>query len=189
MPSSHPSQPLTARVIAVHVNPAHSFSKRATDSIRLLSRLGVEGDAHCGVTVQHRSRVARDPDQPNLRQIHLMHFELFDKLRRKGFDILPGQLGENITTQGVDLLALPTDTELRIGVDAVVRITGLRNPCSQIDNFRPGLMAAVLDRSTTGQLIRKAGVMAVVVSGGRVMAGDAIHVILPNQPHASLEPV
>lgn len=189
MPSSNLSQPMTARVVAVHLNPVHAFSKRAADSIRLLAGLGIEGDTHSGVTVQHRSRVARDPTQPNLRQVHLMHAELFDELRRKGFAILPGQLGENITTEGVDLLALPTHAELRIGADALVRITGLRNPCSQIDNFRPGLMAAVLDRSTTSQLIRKAGVMAVVVTGGRVVAGDPIHVILPDQPHSPLEPV
>ncbi len=189
MTSTQPWQAPSARVVAVHVNPAHTFSKGSTDSITLHSGLGVEGDAHFGATVQHRSRVARDPSQPNLRQVHLIHSELFDELRRKGFDVRPGQLGENITTLGVDLLALPADTELRIGASVVVRLTGLRNPCGQIDNFQSGLMAAVLDRSPQGQLIRKAGVMAVVLTGGRVVAGDPIDVTLPNHAHVALEPV
>ncbi|MDP2371368.1 MOSC domain-containing protein [Rhodoferax sp.] len=181
--------PYTPHVIAVHLNPAHTFSKHPVDSIQMVAGLGVEGDAHRGATVQHRSRVARDPSQPNLRQIHLMHRELFDELLHQGYDVRPGQLGENITTQGVELLALPCGTELRIGADAVVRITGLRNPCAQIDSFRPGLMGAVLARSTTSQLIRKAGAMAVVVTGGRVVAGDPIHITLPDLPHTALEPV
>ncbi len=178
-----------ARVIAVHTSGSHSFSKYAENSIRLVQGLGVEGDAHAGVTVQHRSRVARDPSQPNLRQVHLMHAELFDELVDAGFAVFPGDLGENVTTRGIDLLALPTGTRLKLGAHAVVEVTGLRNPCSQIDKFQRGLTAAVLDRDEQGALVRKAGVMAVVLSGGEVKAGDAIAMELPALPHGKLEPV
>ena len=160
-----------------------------SSSITVLAGLGVEGDAHCGVTVQHRSRVARDPTQPNLRQVHLIHAELFAELSAQGFSVRPGQLGENLTTQGVPLLSLPVGTELRIGADVVLRLTGLRNPCAQLDQFQPGLTAAVLDRSPEGQLIRKAGVMSVVLAGGLVQAGDRIAIQLPAPPHRGLEPV
>lgn len=176
-------------VVAVSSSAGHTFSKAVGAAITLLKGLGVEGDAHCGVTVKHRSRVARDPSQPNLRQIHLMHAELFDELSGKGYRIQPGQLGENITTRGVDLLGLPEGTELRVGEAAVVRITGLRNPCTQLDKFKSGLMSAVLDRGTEGQLIRKAGVMGVVIAGGVVRSGDAIRIELPAGVHRALEPV
>jgi MOSC domain-containing protein YiiM len=141
------------------------------------------------VTVKHRSRVARDPSQPNLRQVHLIHAELHDELRAAGFDVVAGQMGENITTAGVDLLGLPTGTRLRLGDEAVVEVTGLRNPCAQLDGIQPGLMAATLDRDERGRLIRKAGVMGVVLAGGEVRAGDEIRVELPPQPHRPLEPV
>jgi MOSC domain-containing protein YiiM len=180
---------MNARVVAVSVDEGHAFSKRVAPRITLLAGLGVAGDAHCGVTVQHRSRVAQDPTQPNLRQVHLMHAELFDELRRKGFDLAHGDLGENIVTRAIGLLDLPVDTELRIGATAVVRLTGLRNPCAQIDRFRRGLLSAVLDRDADGQLVRKAGVMAVVLRGGEVQAGDAIVVTLPAGPHRRLERV
>ena len=162
-------------VLAVHRSSSHSFSKFAEESITLVEGLGVSGDAHSGRTVKHRSRVARDPSQPNLRQVHLLHAELFDELMAGGFAVWPGDLGENITTRGIDLLALSTGTRLRIG-GAVVEVTGLRNPCSQIDRFQQGLMAAVLDRDVEGRLVRKAGVMGVVVVGGEVRPGDPIHV-------------
>ena len=162
-------------VIAVHRSSSHSFSKFAEDSISLVEGLGVAGDAHSGQTVKHRSRVARDPSQPNLRQVHLLHAELFDELVAGGFAVQPGDLGENITTRGVDLLALSTGTRLRIGA-AVIEITGLRNPCAQIDRFQQGLTAAVLDRDEEGRLVRKAGVMGVVVAGGDVRPGDPIHI-------------
>jgi MOSC domain-containing protein YiiM len=170
---------MPARVISVSRSSSHSFSKESRDAIRLLEGLGVEGDAHCGATVKHRSRVRQDPTQPNLRQVHLVHRELFDELASKGFEIDPADIGENITTQGLDLLALPRDTLLRIGASAVVRITGLRNPCAQLDNFRPGLTAAVLDRAADGSLVRKAGVMGVVAAAGEVRVGDAIAIELP----------
>jgi len=169
-------------VQAVHCSASHSFSKFAEDAITLLEGMGVRGDAHAGTTVRHRSRVARDATQPNLRQVHLLHAELFDELMAAGFAVWPGELGENITTRGLDLLALPTGTRLRIGATAVVEVTGLRNPCSQLDRFQPGLMAAVLDRDEQGQLVRKAGVMAVVVAQGVVEAGDAIVVQPPARP-------
>ncbi len=175
-------------VIAVARDGAHRFSKVGEPAIRLLAGLGVEGDAHAGVTVKHRSRVARDPAQPNLRQVHLIHAELFDELAAKGFPVLPGDIGENITTRGIDLLSLPVGARLTIG-ETVVEITGLRNPCIQLDRFRPGLMAAVLDRGPGGELVRKAGVMGVVLAGGEVRPGDAIRIAWPPPPHRPLAPV
>ena len=149
----------------------------------------MECDAHFGDTVKHRSRVARDPTQPNLRQVHLMHTELFDELRELGFSVIPGQLGENITTKSVDLLSLPKGTLLRVGESAVVAVTGLRNPCMQIDLFQKGLMNAVLARDDEGQLVRKAGVMGVVINSGEVKVGDGIRVEIPDKPHQLLSPV
>jgi MOSC domain-containing protein YiiM len=151
--------------------------------------LGVAGDAHMGETVKHRSRVRRDPAQPNLRQVHLIHAELFCELRAKGFAVEPGELGENITTSGIDLLALPTGARLHLGPSAVVEITGLRNPCIQIDNFQKGLMAATLDKDADGNLVRKAGIMGIVIAEGDVRPGDAIRVELPAMPHRPLLPV
>jgi MOSC domain-containing protein YiiM len=165
------------------------MAKPNEERIRLLEGLGVEGDAHLGKTVKHRSRVKRDPTQPNLRQVHLIHGELFDELREAGFAIAPGQMGENVTTRGVDLLGLPAGTRLRLGTAAVVEVTGLRNPCAQLDGVQNGLMAATLDRDREGKLIRKAGVMAVVLAGGEVRPGDAISVELPDGPRRALEPV
>jgi MOSC domain-containing protein YiiM len=158
-------------------------------AIRLLPGLGVEGDAHAGRTVQHRSRVARDPTQPNLRQVHLIHAELHEELRDAGFAVSAGEMGENVTTRGVDLLGLPTGTRLRLGEHAIVEVTGLRNPCAQLDTLQPGLMAAVLGRAAAGNLVRKAGVMAVVVAGGVVRPGDTVVIALPPPPHHPLTPV
>jgi MOSC domain-containing protein YiiM len=176
-------------VIAVSCDHEHRFSKTVVDEVSLLPGLGVAGDAHAGVTVQHRSRVAADPTQPNLRQIHLIHAELFDELREQGFEVGPGQLGENVTTRGVDLLALPRGAHLRLGPDAVVEVTGLRNPCAQIDEFMPGLLKAVLHRAPDGSLMRKAGIMGVVIAGGGVAAGDVVAVELPDGPHEPLDRV
>jgi MOSC domain-containing protein YiiM len=176
-------------VIAVSRSQEHTFSKRREDSIRLVAGLGVEGDAHQGRTVKHRSRVRRDPTQPNLRQVHLIHGELYDELNVKGFTIGPGELGENVTTRGLALLELPAGTRLRIGPSAIVEITGLRNPCVQLDQFRPGLLAAVLTRGEHGQLVRKAGVMGIVVGDGELRSGDAIEVELPKGPHRALDVV
>ncbi|MEU8272784.1 MOSC domain-containing protein [Microbispora bryophytorum] len=180
---------MTSRVTAVSRSAAHTFSKTSLESIRLLAGLGVEGDAHAGVTVKHRSRVARDPSQPNLRQVHLVHAELHDELREAGFAVREGDMGENVTTRGVDLLALPAGTRLHLGETAVVEVTGLRNPCVQLDGFQDGLMKAVLDRDEEGNLVRKAGVMGVVVAGGEVRPGDAIRVEPPTTPHQALRPV
>src|SRR5215218_6376065 len=148
----------TGRVAAVACSPVHGFSKVTTPSIRLLAGLGVEGDAHCGAMVKHRSRVARDPSQPNLRQVHLIHAELIEGLQARGFAVRPGTMGENITTEGLPLLDLPTGAILRIGPEAVVEVTGLRNPCVQLDRYEQGLMRAVLDKGPDGEVIRKAGV-------------------------------
>ncbi len=176
-------------VAAVSRSATHSLIKGNQPAIRLLEGLGVEGDAHAGTTVKHRSRVARDPHQPNLRQVHLIHAELHEELRGAGFNVAAGQMGENITTRGIDLLGLPAGTRLRLGDEAVVAITGLRNPCAQLERIQPILMAAVLGRDERGNLIRKAGVMAVVVAGGPVRPGDAVAVELPPAPHRPLAPV
>jgi MOSC domain-containing protein YiiM len=176
-------------VEAVHLSPSHTLKKPGQLSIRLLAGLGVEGDAHMGATVKHRSRVKRDPGQPNLRQVHLIHGELHDELRGRGFAVHPGEMGENVTTRGIDLLALPVGTRLHLGAEAVVELTGLRNPCAQLDRIQPGLMAAVLDRTAEGLLIRKAGVMGIVLAGGDVHAADPIHIELPAGPPRALEPV
>jgi hypothetical protein len=176
-------------ITAVSRSATHTMSKPNQGSITLLAGLGVEDDAHKGETVKHRSRVARDPNQPNLRQVHLIHSELHDELREGGFDLEPGQMGENVTTRGVDLLGLPTGTRLHLGDAAVVEVTGLRNPCAQLDGVQPGLMAATLDRDAEGNLIRKAGIMGVVLTGGEVRAGDPIRVELPPEPRRPLAPV
>lgn len=176
-------------VTAVSVSATHTMSKPNAASITLLAGLGVDGDAHQGVTVKHRSRVAKDPTVPNLRQVHLIHAELHDELRDAGYDLVPGQMGENITTRGVDLLGLPVGAKLSIGADAVVEITGLRNPCYQLDGLQQGLMGATLDRDEHGRLVRKAGIMGIVLAGGEVRPGDAIVVTLPPPPHEPLGPV
>lgn len=180
---------MTGRVVAVSAARGHGFSKKPQVWIRLVAGLGVEGDAHAGTTVKHRSRVARDPSQPNLRQVHLIHAELFDELAERGHRLVAGDIGENILTRGIDLLGLPTGTRLTIGKAAVVEITGLRNPCVQLDRFQPGLMAAVLDKAADGSLVRKAGVMAIVVTGGDIRAGDAIVTTPPPEPRRPLRPV
>jgi MOSC domain-containing protein YiiM len=176
-------------VTFVSRSATHTMAKYGDARIELVAGLGVAGDAHAGVTVKHRSRVARDPSQPNLRQVHLIHAELHEELREKGFAIFAGQMGENITTAGIDLLGLPTGARLRIGPAAVIEITGLRNPCAQLDGIQPGLMKAVLDRDADGELIRKAGVMGIVLAGGPVSPGDEIAIDLPPEPHQPLLPV
>jgi MOSC domain-containing protein YiiM len=176
-------------VAAVSRNPKHTVTKVNEESIRLLAGLGVVGDAHLGKTVKHRSRVARDPDQPNLRQVHLIHAELHDELREAGYEVSAGEMGENVTTREVDLLSLPRGSRLHLGDAAVVEVTGLRNPCRQLDRVQRGLMAATLTREEHGGLVRKAGVMGVVLAGGEVRPGDPIRVALPPEPHSSLEPV
>jgi MOSC domain-containing protein YiiM len=178
-----------ALVTAVSRAAAHEFSKGNQECVRLLEGLGVEGDAHLGRTVQHRSRVAKDPTQPNLRQVHLIHEELHDELNANGFSVSPGDMGENVTTRGLDLLGLPRGAKLSLGDTAVVEVTGLRNPCAQLDRFQAGLMAAVLDRDDEGGLVRKSGVMAVVLTGGEVRPGDSISVELPPPPHRPLDRV
>jgi len=181
--------PPQAHIKALARDGEHRFSKISAEQLRLIAGQGVEGDAHCGETVKHRSRVAVDPMQPNLRQVHLIQSELFADLSAHGFVVSPGELGENITTEGIDLLALPRGTVLRIGAEVQLEVTGLRNPCGQIERFQPGLLAAVLDKGPDGEVIRKAGIMAVVRQGGVVRRGDAIDVELPALPHLPLERV
>jgi MOSC domain-containing protein YiiM len=176
-------------IIAVASDRGHNFSKPSRASIRLIAGLGIEGDAHLGETVQHLSRLRRDPGASNLRQVHLIHAELHDELRAKGFRVEAGEMGENITTQGIDLLGLPVNARLHLGPAAIVEVKGLRNPCGQLDGLQPGLMAATLDKDSDGNLIRKAGVMAIVIASGEVKPGDAIHVELPDGPHERLAPV
>ena len=176
------------KVSAVCLNPEHGFHKYPRARIRLLAGLGVEGDAHCGSTVKHRSRVRQNPNQPNLRQVHLIHSELHNALQQQGFTVKPGDMGENITTTGIELLHLPRHTRLHIG-ESMIEITGLRNPCQQLNDFQPGLMQAVLEKDAAGNLIRKAGVMGIVIQGGIVAPGDDIQVVLPPLPHLNLERV
>jgi MOSC domain-containing protein YiiM len=179
-----------ATVVAVSRSSEYTFSKPNRDRIDLVAGLGVEDDVHSGVTVKHRSRIQRDPTVPNLRQVHLIHAELHDEVARAGYTVRPGELGENVTTRGLDLLGLPTGTRLRFGGGtAEVEITGLRNPCQQINTFAPGLLKEVLGHDADGNLVRKAGIMAVVLADGPVRPGDPIEVLLPPQPHRPLEPV
>jgi MOSC domain-containing protein YiiM len=180
---------VTAVVTAVSRSSRHGPVKGSAGAIALVAGLGVEGDAHYGETVQHLSRKRNHPDLPNLRQVHLIHSELHDELRERGFDVVPGQMGENVTTLGVDLLALPAGTRLRLGAAAEIEITGLRNPCKQLDRLQAGLMEAVLDRADDGTLVRRCGVMAIVVAGGEVRAADPIAVELPAEPRRALQPV
>lgn len=179
----------TGTVLAVSKRASHQIDKISCKTIQLLAGHGVEGDAHAGPTVKHRSRVARDPSQPNLRQVHLIHHELLDELHAAGFELAPGQMGENITTQGIDLLALPQDTRLAIGPHAIIRVTGLRNPCDQLNGLQAGLMQALVFTDEEGQVVRKAGIMAVVEEGGPVSPGDPIHVHLPKGEPIPLAPV
>ena len=183
MPSHQPV------VVTVSRDGEHRFSKAVTEEIALFVGLGVRGDAHAGATVQHRSRVAVDPSQPNLRQVHLIHAELLAALRAQGFDVGPGRLGENILTAGVDVLGLPRGTHLHLGERAVIEVTGLRNPCAQLEGMHPGLLRAVVGRDQHGNVVRKAGIMGIVVHGGVVRPGDTIEVRLPAVPHRALERV
>ncbi len=184
-----PGEPTGGRVIAVSSSPSHGPRKANRERVRLIEGLGVESDAHAGVKVTHRSRKRKDPELPNLRQVHLIASELHAELRGRGFEVAAGEMGENVTTEGVDLLALPRGARLRLGERAVVELTGLRNPCSQLDGIAPGLMKATLDRGADGELVRKAGVMAVVIQGGDVGAGDPLAVELPSGDAPPLEPV
>jgi MOSC domain-containing protein YiiM len=177
-----------ASVVAVSLSPRYSFTKPTALEIRLLAGLGIEGDVHQGVTVKHRSRMSQDPTLPNLRQVHLIHEELHDELRAAGFRVGPGIMGENITTRGLDLLGLPTGTRLHLGDSAVIEVTGLRNPCGQLDKYQQGLLNAVLEKSD-GKVIRKSGIMAIVLESGVVRPGDVIRVELPAEPFRTLVPV
>ena len=176
-------------VVAVARDGEHRFSKILVTAITIVTGLGVEGDAHQGITVQHRSRIAANPTQPNLRQVHLIHTELFEELGEKGFKVTPGDMGENIATRGIDLLGLPRGSLLRIGQEVVLEVTGLRNPCAQIERFQSGLLDAVLGRRPNGEVIRKAGIMTAVRKGGVIQPKDGIAVDLPSPPHLPLEPV
>lgn len=179
---------MVGRVFALSKRATHNISKINCSRINLLKGFGVEGDIHAGKTVKHRSRVAVDPSQPNLRQVHLIHRELFEELMAKGFTIKAGQMGENITTQGINLLGLPRHSKLHIG-QVVIKITGLRNPCNQLNSLQEGLLKAVVDQDAQGKLIRKAGIMGIVLQGGLIQLEDAIRIELPPQPFLPLERV
>ena len=180
---------MSGHIIALHRNQTHGFSKQTVPTLNVLQGLGIEGDAHCGATVKHRSRVAANPDQPNLRQVHLLATETIDEISAGGFRFMPGDVGENITTHGIDLINLPRHTRLYIGSNVILSITGLRNPCVQLDSFQAGLTQAFLGRKNDGSLLRKAGVMAIVLEGGLIAQGDEIRVELPSRPHLILERV
>ncbi len=177
------------KIVALHRSPVHLFSKQPEPALTFVAGEGIEGDAHRGVTVKHRSRVRADPTQPNLRQVHLLHAELFDELKAKGFIVRPGDIGENVTTEGIDLLALPEGAILSLGKGVRIKVTGLRNPCQQLNDFQPGLMQAMLDKDAEGKLIRKSGVMGIVLAGGSARLDDTIGVTLPDPPFRRLERV
>jgi hypothetical protein len=182
------SEPAAASIVAVSRDSQHRFSKPNVDAITLIEGIGVEGDAHSGTTVQHLSRVARDPSQANLRQVHLIHRELFDEVAANGYSVAPGDMGENVTTSGIDLLGLSQGTRLHLGDEAIIEITGLRNPCTQINGLASGLMKQTLGRDEEGNIIRKAGVMSIVLAGGVVKPGDSIRIEAP-AAHVPLAPV
>ena len=173
-------------VVSVSRSPRHRFSKDVLDVVTLVEGHGVEGDAHAGATIQHRSRKRWRPHDPNPRQVHLLHAELLDALP---YDLAPGDVGENVLVRGVDLLALPTGARLHLGSSAVVEVTGLRNPCVQLDRFADGLMSAVLRQEADGTVRRLAGVMSVVLVGGAVRVGDPVMVRLPDGDLQPLRPV
>lgn len=175
------------KITAVSSNGTYSFTKPNRESITLLAGFGVEGDVHGGATVKHRFRMRKDPSQPNLRQVHLMHAELFEELRAAGFEVRAGELGENVTTLGVDLLGLSVGTRLHLGDEAVVEVTGLRNPCTQIDHFRKGLLKEVVGRGPTGAARFKSGIMGIVATGGVIRPGDTVGIEPPNGPHRPLD--
>ncbi len=177
------------KIIALSKSPTHTMSKTNHESIYLIEGEGVDGDAHRGKSVKHRSRVAADPTQPNLRQVHLIHSELFEELHQKGFKITPGMMGENVTTKGIDLLALPRGTKLVLGSESIIEVTGLRNPCHQLNGLQEGLLNAVLDKDEAGNLIRKAGIMGIVLQSGTLKKGDKIQIQLPSKPYQKLERV
>jgi MOSC domain-containing protein YiiM len=181
-----PAESVAGVVVAVSTSPRHEFSKTNKDSIRLVAGLGVAGDAHFGATVQHLVRVREDPGRPNLRQVHLIHSELFEELRPQGFDLVPGEIGENVTTRGVDLLKLPKGTRLHLGDTAVVELTGLRTPCRQLERHQAGLLAAMRDQDQEGNLVIKSGVMGMVLASGTVKPNDPIRIELPDEPHQRL---
>lgn len=180
---------IKATVIALSKSETHSFSKANCEKLVLLDGLGIEGDAHMGKTVKHRSRVKQDASQPNLRQVHLIHSELYDEIALKGFHVNPGQIGENVTTHGIDLLSLPKGTILKIGAEATIEVTGLRNPCNQLNSIKEGLMNAVLGKDDNGNLILKAGIMGIVINGGEIYVNDEIEIVLPEKPFEKLERV
>ena len=175
-------------IVAVCRRHSHSFSKDTQPSIKLVmgAHAGVEGDGHAGETEQHLHRLPKNADSPNLRQVHLIHQELHEELRGKGFDVSPGDMGENVTTAGLNLLGLPTGAILTLGSTAQIRVTGLRNPCPQLNRFKRGLMSKVVEKAADGSLVRKCGIMAVVSTEGVVQPGDAITVALPEQPWTPL---
>jgi MOSC domain-containing protein YiiM len=176
-------------VVAVSADSQHRFSKPNLDSVRVIAGFGIEGDSHAGATIQHLGPMRADPTQPNLRQVHLIHSELHGELRDLGYDVKPGELGENITTRGIDLLGLPQGTRLRIGSEAVLEVTGLRSPCHQLNTFQPGLLKQVIHTDADGTVVRKTGIMSVVLTTGVIHPGDPIVVDLPTGPHVPLEPV
>ena len=174
-------------MVAVSIDGKHRFSKTSRLSIKLTRGHGIEGDAHCGTYVRHRYLARRNPGAQNLRQVHLIPSELFAALKVAGFEVRPGDLGENIATVGLDLECLPLGTVLRLGASATLELTGLRTPCVLIDRFRPGLKDR-LQGGAAGPRFR-AGVMAIVREGGEVWPGDRISAVVPAPPYLALPPL
>ena len=170
---------LPGTVLSVSRDDKHRFSKPTVSSIRLVAGFGVEGDSHAGATVQHLYEKKRNPSAPNLCQVHFMAAELFDDLVPTGYTVAPGELGENVTTEGINLMSLPLGTQLHLGAQAVVSVTGMRSPCSLINGYQKGLMKQLIKTDAAGTVHRRGGIMGVVVRGGVVNPGDCIRVELP----------
>lgn len=178
-----------AMVESVHRSESHDFTKATVEEVVLVAGVGIEGDAHAGATVQHVSRKKKDADRPNLRQVHLVSAELHEELVADGFDLDHGGFGENLVTRGIALGDLPVGTTLALGDDAIIVLTGLRDPCAQIDRHREGLRAAVAFDPGEGPKLFRDGAMAMVVRGGVVRTGDPIGVALPPEPHHPMRKV
>ncbi|SRR6266446_5986019 len=171
------SRPMSGRVIAVCCNPEPDLPKPVVDAVHLIENWGVEGDYHAGSLVRHRYLAKKDPTRPNMRQVLLMDAAVFAELAQNDIHIGPGMMGENITIEGMAMMQLAVGTRLAIG-SAIVEVTERRSPCYQLNGIDPRLLKAVA-RKQDGQAIFKAGIMAQILQGGWVRAGDLVKVLSP----------
>jgi hypothetical protein len=171
-------------VHSVSASPRHGFSKLVRESITLIKGHGVDGDAHAGAFVKHRYLARWRPRMANERQVHLINQALFEELFSEGFNVQPGNLGENVTTRGIDLLRLPLGTMLALGPTAAVELRGLRTPCVLVDRFRKGLLKALVRKGEQPRF--RAGVMGVVREGGILFPGNPVKVTISPAPWQAL---